>query len=513
MSDSSGGVDWFSSKLIEMLPAAVYVCNADAVIVSFNQRATELWGRTPVLGDTDERFCGAHKLFRPDGSPIPHHETPMEWVLRTGGHARNMEMIIEQPDGTRSTVLINISPVLDEAGVQIGAVSCFQDMTFQKDAEKERLRLKDQLRQSQKLEAMEHMIGGVAHDFNNLLTPIMAGLDMAQRRQFGDEQDRRILDGALLSTVRAKKIVDRLLGLAREQPLQSTAVDVGQLVGGMTELIASAIGSKIELVVAIEPDLPNAEADANELEMAILNLVVNAGDAMADGGVMRISAAREAVAPDQMPNIGAGPFVRISVSDTGTGIDEMTLARATEPFFSTKERGKGSGLGLAMVNGFAVQSGGGIEIVSRPDMGTTIDLWLPASVTLVEPLETASEAEVVLARRVALVVDDEALIRMCTADMLVELGYEAVEADSAEAALALLDGGLSIDVLITDHLMRGMTGSVLARRLRERQDTPILIVSGFTAGDEIPAEFHRLDKPFRQSDLASSLARLMSPGA
>jgi len=169
---SSRGLNWFSKCLIEILPAAVYVCDTDAVIVAFNRRATELWGRTPSLGQTDEKFCGAHRLFRPDGTYLPHPETPMERVIRTGQDARDQEVIIERADGSRVSVLVNIAPLFDEDGTQIGAVNCFQDLSAQKQSEKERAQLRDELHQAQKMEVVGQLTGGLAHDFNNLLTGI-----------------------------------------------------------------------------------------------------------------------------------------------------------------------------------------------------------------------------------------------------------------------------------------------------------------------------------------------------
>lgn len=182
MSDPRLGTEWFSKNLLDVLPSAVYVCNLDGTIVAFNERATDIWGRTPKLGQTDERFCGSHRLFKADGTYMPHDQTPMEIALRTGAPAPNFEAIIEQPDGTRVPVLVNIAPLFDDGGKQIGAVNCFQDLSAQKQAERDRLELSEALRQSHKVEAMGQLVGGVAHDFNNLLTPIVGSLDIASTR-------------------------------------------------------------------------------------------------------------------------------------------------------------------------------------------------------------------------------------------------------------------------------------------------------------------------------------------
>jgi signal transduction histidine kinase len=217
-------LNWISKNLIEVLLAAVYVCNQQGVIVAFNRRATELWGRTPKLGDTDEKFCGSHKLYRSDGMFMPHAETPMEAVLRTGDAALDVEAIVEQPDGLRVVVLVNIAPLFSEGGEQIGEVNCFQHLSAQKQSETDRELLREELRQSQKLEAMGQMVGGVAHDFNNLLTPIMGSLGLLRRRGLRDKREQRLIDGALQSAERAKKLVQRLLVFARRQPLELHAI-------------------------------------------------------------------------------------------------------------------------------------------------------------------------------------------------------------------------------------------------------------------------------------------------
>jgi PAS domain S-box-containing protein len=509
MHGSRTEMNWFSTNFIDVLPAAVYVCNSAAVIVAFNQRAIELWGRTPNLGDTDEKYCGAHKLFRPDGSYLPHQETPMECVLRTGTPARDEEVIIERPDGSRVTVLVNIAPLFDASGKQIGAVNCFQDLSAQKQSEKEREQLREDLRQSQKLEAMGQLIGGVAHDFNNLLTPIMGTLDMLHRRGARDELEQRRIEGALQSTDRAKALVQRLMALARRQPLQLRDVDVGSLVTGMVDLIATTAGPHIKLIVDVASKLPLARADFNQLEMAILNLVINARDAMPNGGKLTISAASETFLSGHQSKLAPGRYVRLSIADTGTGMDKETVAHALEPFFSTKGS-KGTGLGLSIVDGLMSQCGGALSLKSELGLGTNVELWLPMSAELSEraapTLATAAEPKTT--GRV-LLVDDEDLVRMSTADMLSNCGYEVLEAASAEEALVLLEREPHVDFLVTDHLMTGMTGVDLAHAVRERRPgTPILILSGFSEAEEITPDLHRLHKPFRQSDLSASLANL-----
>jgi PAS domain S-box-containing protein len=356
----------------------------------------------------------------------------------------------------------------------------------------------EQLRQSQKMEAMGQLTGGVAHDFNNLLTPIVGTLDMLQRKGVGGEREQRLIGGAVQSAERAKTLVQRLLAFARRQPLQTSAVDIGALTRGMADLVSSTTGPQIRVVVDAPEDLPAAVADANQMEMAILNLAVNARDAMPDGGTLRLSVSAEQVDPGH-PRLKPGRYVRVSVA---------TLQRAIEPFFSTKGIGKGTGLGLSMVHGLASQLGGSLLIHSQPGVGTNVEVWLPASASA--PADTASVDPIVAVTRgkgTALLVDDEELVRASTADMLIELGHEVIEADSAEAALRMIGCGLKPDLLVTDHLMPGMTGTELARRLQSEQpQLAVLIVSGYADAEGIAPDLPRLTKPFGSADLAAAVA-------
>jgi PAS domain S-box-containing protein len=370
------------------------------------------------------------------------------------------------------------------------------------------------LRQAQKMEAMGQLTGGVAHDFNNLLTPIIGSLDLLHRKQLGGEREQRLVEGALQSAERAKTLVQRLLAFARRQPLQPGPVDLPELVRGMVELVASTSGPQIRIETRLDPALPFARADSNQLEMAILNLAVNARDAMPGGGTLTIGGTAETVAPGEVAGLAPGRYVRLAVSDTGIGMDEATLARAVEPFFSTKGVGRGTGLGLSMVHGLAAQLGGTLTLDSREGEGTVAALWLPVSDSVPASAATRREPEAVprATAGTVLLVDDEPLVRASTADMLAEMGYEVVEADSGADALALIDLRAP-DLVITDHLMPGLSGTDLALILAaERPGLPVLIVSGYAELDGLPADLPRLTKPFRQADLADCIARLR-PGS
>jgi CheY-like chemotaxis protein len=279
----------------------------------------------------------------------------------------------------------------------------------------------------------------------------------------------------------------------------------------MVGLLASTLGPTVDLRVDVSSDLPPAKADLNQLEMALLNLAVNARDAMPCGGELVIVARPETI-EGQHHASGAKPghYVRLSISDTGVGMDVATLQRATEPFFSTKGVGKGTGLGLSMVDGLAAQLGGRLSIESSPGRGTTIELWLPiSSVSMRSEEQEYSLQPVVEGRGTALLIDDEELVRMSTAHMLVDLGYEVVEAGSAEEALSLLRTGFEPTIVVTDHLMPGMSGAELARALKaERAGLPVLIISGYADAEGIDPDIARLTKPFRNAELAESLAAL-----
>jgi PAS domain S-box-containing protein len=438
---------------------------------------------------------------------------------------------IGKEDGLTRWVAAKGRGVFDESGRCIRVAGTAIDITARKRAEEQLRELNEtlearvaertaeleaaheQLRQSQKLEAMGSLTGGVAHDFNNLLTPIVGALDMLQRRGVGGEREQRLIGVAAQSAERAKTLVQRLLAFSRRQPLQPVAVDLGDLVKNMADLVSSTTGPQIRVVVEVAGDLPRAKADANQLELALLNLAVNARDAMPDGGTLRVCASAETVRAGERPGLKAGQYVRLSVADTGVGMDEATLARAVEPFFSTKGFGKGTGLGLSMAHGLASQLGGALAIQSKSGLGTNVELWLPQTQDEAEPFLAAPEPEPVHGRGAALLVDDEEAVRLSTAEMLADLGYDVIEASSAEEALRLIGKGAQVQLVITDHLMPGMTGTDLAHAIRERRpDVAVLILSGYADVDGVAPNLPRLTKPFRKDDLAASLAGLFASG-
>jgi signal transduction histidine kinase/ActR/RegA family two-component response regulator len=373
-----------------------------------------------------------------------------------------------------------------------------------------------QLHEAQKLETLGQLTGGVAHDFNNLLTPIMGALDMLQRK-YGESDARsaRLIDNALQSAERAKTLVQRLLGFARRQTLETKAVDLGGLIDGMRDLIASSLGPEIDLHIRHAADLPAAVADPNQLELAVLNLCVNARDAMSGNGTLTIVVDQLTFGPGSQPRLTPGLYVRLSVIDTGCGMDAETLARAVEPFYSTKETGRGTGLGLSMVHGLAAQLGGGFALSSEPGRGTRADLYLRVAEGGVARDAVDRRRQPLLAKGrplSVLLVDDEELVRVGTAEMIRDLGHEVTHASGGAEALARLEAGLRPDVVITDYKMPRMDGAELARRVRETlPHVPILLITGYTGTTENTHHLPRLPKPFGQAEIAAALADLIEP--
>lgn len=368
-----------------------------------------------------------------------------------------------------------------------------------------------QLHEAQKLETLGQLTGGVAHDFNNLLTPIMMGLDMLGRAH-KDERSQMLIAGALQSTERARTLVQRLLAFARRQTLAPRAVDPSILINDMRDLIEKSLGPAITVSIDMPHDLPVALVDPNQLELAILNLAVNGRDAMPKGGLLTIRSDCHSATDGEIPGLKAGEYVRVLVSDTGHGMDSETLGRAVEPFFSTKDVGQGTGLGLSMVHGLAAQSGGVFRLVSEVDVGTTAELWLPVTDAVAEcnPKRLPHAPKAKNAATI-LLVDDEELVRIATAEGLRSLGYDVVEAASAIQALDRVRNGLRPDLVVTDHMMPGMTGAALASELhRDCPSLPVLLVTGYADIDlDQCSGVSALKKPFGQAELAAEVAALV----
>jgi signal transduction histidine kinase/CheY-like chemotaxis protein len=376
----------------------------------------------------------------------------------------------------------------------------------------QRERAEEQLRQVQKIEMIGQLTGGVAHDFNNLLMAILGNLELLRKHIPQDPRSARLIAGAMQGAERGATLTQRLLAFARRQDLRVEPKSLIDLVRGMTDLLERSVGSRIELEIDLPSKLPLALVDANQIELALLNLVVNARDAMPDGGTLKIRVDQAEAAAGV--EIAAGSYVRLIVSDTGQGMNAETLKRATEPFFSTKELGKGTGLGLSMIHGLAVQLNGALRLESEPGRGTVAELWLPVTALAAEPqmpsAPTGREVETPT-RMMILVVDDDPLIAMSTVDMLEDLGHEVVGAQSGAQALEVLRKNGKFDLLITDFSMPKMTGVQLAKAVREmRPELPILLATGYA---ELPPgsdlDLPRIGKPYLQEQLAAEISKVM----
>lgn len=373
----------------------------------------------------------------------------------------------------------------------------------------------EKLRQSQKMEMIGQLTGGVAHDFNNLLMAVIGNLDLLRKHVRSEPRFVRLIDDAMQGAQRGAALTQRLLAFARRQDLKVEPTDLAQLLRGMNDLIERSIGRQIELVMDFPEGLPSVLVDSNQIELAVLNLVVNSRDAMPNGG--RLTIEMDEAKPDDLAVSAAPSYVRVSVSDTGSGMDERTLAKATEPFFSTKELGKGTGLGLSMTHGLARQLGGTLRLSSQVGKGTKAELWLPATdrpvvEQKVEPEPSVTEAD---SNFTILVVDDDVLILMSTALMVEDLGHKVLEVNSASQALDILRNGDQVDLLITDFSMPRMNGAQLARAAKElRPKLPILLATGYADlppgdGTDLP----RIGKPFQQEQLATAIADVLSTRA
>jgi signal transduction histidine kinase len=369
------------------------------------------------------------------------------------------------------------------------------------------------MRQAQKLEALGQFTGGIAHDFNNLLSVVLSNLHLLHKHFRGEPRERTLMDGAIQAAERGAALTKRLLAFARRQELAPRAVFLADLVAGMEDLIRRSVGPQVRVSTKI-PGLPPAYCDPGELELALLNLVVNARDAMPFGGALSISARAEQVGPGDNRGLEEGAYVCVAVRDTGIGMDASTLARAAEPFFTTKGVDKGTGLGLSMVHGFAAQTGGALRLHSAPGVGTTAELWLPQSQgqAAAAPEPALAASPVATPPCTILVVEDDFLVAEGIVAMLEDLGHTVLAVASGEQALGVLDKNRSIDLVLTDQSMPNMTGVQLARRVRERwPGVPILLASGYSElPKDAPAELSRLGKPFTQAMLAESIAGLFA---
>jgi signal transduction histidine kinase len=369
-----------------------------------------------------------------------------------------------------------------------------------------------QIHEMQKMESLGQLTGGLAHDFNNLLMGILGCLNYLGKKLPNDEKSKRFLKAAQESAERGAALTKRLLAFARRQELRPETIELRDLIDGLVDMLQRSVGPAVAIAFDVADGLSLIRADRNQLELALLNLTLNARDAMPDGGRIVVSA-RNADMSATSVVLQPGQYVQVAVRDDGHGMDETTLKRCTEPFFTTKDRGKGTGLGLSSVHGMAVQSGGAIHITSAPGAGTTVNLWFPVSTEAMSARAAAAHAELAhtTPRLSVLVVDDEALVGHVTATMIEDLGHTAFWVPSGSEALEVVHSERPVDVIITDHAMPGMTGGALAEAVHKQNPSmPIILATGFA---DLPGSYAqnlpRLSKPYGPDDLAQALEGIM----
>jgi signal transduction histidine kinase/CheY-like chemotaxis protein len=373
----------------------------------------------------------------------------------------------------------------------------------------ERKQVEAALQQAQKMEVIGQMTGGVAHDFNNLLTAVLGNLDLARRRG-RDENIRRFLDGATQAAQRGAKITSQLLAFSRTQRLQTESIDLNGIVTNMGDLLLRTIGATVRVELILEKSLWQATADPSQIDSVILNLALNARDAMPDGGRLTITTANvpheDTTRPRELPQ---GDYVRVSVSDTGTGMTDEVLRKAFEPFFTTKPVGSGTGLGLSQVYGIAKQSGGTVSIATRIGEGTTVSVYLPRTTELpIAPsLEESQKSPLPSHDATILVVDDDSDVRQFAVSCLESLGYRVLAADGGHSAIEIVDSGTRIDTVLIDIAMPEITGvEVMEAVLKKRPALPFLYMTGYVGRTKLDTSEQRLlKKPFTITELAAKL--------
>ena len=413
-------------------------------------------------------------------------------------------------DGSRFWAHVVLDAIHDDMGHLIGFAKVTRDVTERRRSQEALEQAREALYQSQKMEAIGQLTGGIAHDFNNLLMAILGSLELVAKRVAPDPKVAMLLDNAIEGAERGARLTQRMLAFARKQELSMQAVDLAGLLDGLQGFLQQSLGPHIRVTVGPMENLPAVHSDAGQLETALINLAVNARDAMPDGGDITMSAW---LATGARPGVGLpeGDYVCLAVTDNGEGMDEDTAAKAMEPFFTTKGVGKGTGLGLSMVHGLAAQSGGVLKVKSAPGEGSTFEIWLPVAENGAAPRtarETVRSDPATRRRLKVLAVDDDNLVLLNTGAMLEDLGHDVVLADRPEEALIHFEADATFDLVITDQAMPGMTGAQMAERIRaSRPAVPIIIATGYA---ELPAGVGegllKLAKPFTQGGLAAAVS-------
>jgi PAS domain S-box-containing protein len=477
------------------------------LVSSWNLGAERIkgYGAHEIIGVHFSRFYTQEDLH----SGLPRKA--LEIAAREGRFENEGRRV--RKDGTTFWANVVIDAIRGEDGELIGFAKITRDITERRAAQRELETAREALFQSQKMDAIGQLTGGVAHDFNNLLMAVLGSLDLVKKRLPEDPKITPLLDNAVKAAKRGAALTQRMLAFARRQQLNPEPVDAVTLVRGMAELLERSLGPSIVIETRFPISLDHVHADANQLEMALLNLAVNARDAMPEGGTIVIAAREQTIGKDHTAGLAPGRYICLSVQDHGEGMDAATLTRAAEPFFTTKGVGKGTGLGLSMVHGLAEQSGGRLLLDSQKGKGTTAEMWLPAvrseQGAAADQPDMAAAIEPPRAGRLTIVaVDDDSLVLMNTVAMLEDLGHQVLEAASGKEALEIFQQHEHIDLLIVDQAMPRMTGTQLIEKIREtRPKLPIILATGYAElPPDAPENLLRLSKPFSQAELAKMVA-------
>ncbi len=615
---------------LDAVPTGLCVCGPSGVLVRYNRRALELWGREPRLGDQAELDRGAFRRYAPDGSPLPFSSSPVATVLRTGKTLLGAELTIERPDGSRVPVLMNVAPLKGASGSVEGAVCSFQEFTERKRAEEELRNLSEQLgaeverrtlerdriwnvsedllavgnfdgyfisinpawtrllgwsgdeirsmhvnelrhpddaphaeagrarlargastvrlenrfrhkdgswrwlqwtltendsllyvvgrhitaeREAaaaleqaqrraahlQKMEAIGQLTGGIAHDFNNLLM-IVSGHAEGLKSRLSNPKDVRALQAIEMAAARGEKLTRQMLSFSRTLPLDATVIGLADAVPALRDVLGGSLNVNIELLIDIPMTTWPIRADKSELELALVNLAVNARDAMPDGGRLTISAHNVQLRDGEIPGGPTGEAVALTVADTGSGISPELLPRVVEPFFTTKDPDKGTGLGLTQVYGFARQSGGTVQITSEVGRGTDVTFYLPRSRSAIaasSPTDTSQYRAV--GHQTIVVVEDNPEVRNVAVSLIEQLGYRTIAVESSAAALDVLSSRHDVSLVFSDVVLPGhIDGLALGREIAELYPhVPVVLTTGYAKVFETEPEFPVLRKPYQ----------------
>ncbi|MEH2701617.1 PAS domain S-box protein [Rhizobium johnstonii] len=487
---------------------AIYMLDPGGNVSSWNFGAERIKGYRP------QEIIGRHfsTFYTPEDREAGVPETALGIARAEGRFEREGWRV--RKDGTRFWASVVIDAIRDEEGDVLGFAKITRDITEKMETQRALEQAREELFQSQKMEAIGQLTGGIAHDFNNLLMAVLGSLEILKKRMPQDLSLTSLVDNAMQGAQRGAALTQRMLAFSRRQELHVEPIDVSGLVRGMMDMLSRSLGPLTVIETSFPVRLPTILTDPNQLEMAILNLVVNARDAMPSGGRIALRASEESLPSGKIP-LPPGRYVRISVIDEGEGMDAKTLEQAITPFFTTKGVGKGTGLGLSMVQGLASQSGGRLMMKSSLGEGTTVELWFPVA-SVEQTTEAAADRprqeENATPRLRIVAVDDDGLVLMNTTLMLEDLGHTVFEAMAGPEALDILRKE-QVDLVICDHAMPRMTGAQLAQAIRsEWPDMPIILATGYA---EIPegagiVDLPRLGKPFSQAQLAEAISRIAS---